>query len=652
MTTVVVGVIGHVDHGKTALVGALTGIDTDRLAEEKRRGISINLGFAHREETGGTLAFVDMPGHERFVRTMIAGATGIDAVLLVVDAREGVKPQTIEHLDIARLVGVTRGVVAVSRCDLVAEEEALRTASDVRRLLDGTALAGAPLVFTSTATGRGMDKLASALGGLLAAGPERQDRGVFYMPADRAFAVPGFGPVVTGTLRLGRLRAGDTVALWPSGGTALVRGLHAHGKPVEMAQPGSRVAVNLRAVELADLGRGCALATPGLLAPSHWLDAGLSLLKGAPRALENGTKVQFLFGTTDIPARVRLLDRDLLEPGQSAPAQLHCTDPVAVPAGEPFILRLGSPARTIGGGRIADPASTRRRRFDEAVIRGIQALSDGRAEEAVALRLASAAHAGLRLEDVARLLGVPPERLDATGLGAEQLPQGVLLGAPVFRELREILLRTIRDFQRASPTERGMPAERLRAMLPPTLTAELFEALTARLIEEGALVRDGGVLRRRDLDAASLLSTADRDVLSAVEAAFREGSLSPPDVSAVAGHDTRRHKALHYLARTGVLVRALDHVQKREITFHRDAVADAVMRVRAALAEQPDGLSLSDLGRLLGTTRKFSVPLMEHMDRLGVTQRKGDRRVAASMPLPPAAGGGDTARTSRELRRR
>lgn len=649
--TTVIGVIGHVDHGKTALVGALTGMDTDRLAEEKRRGISIALGFAHRAVPGGTLAFVDMPGHERFVRTMVAGATGIDAVLLVVAANEGVKPQTVEHLDIARLIGVTHGVVAISKCDLVPPDDAHRRAEAVRQRLAGTALAEAPVVFTSTATGQGLDDLSWALAGLLDGDAPSLPSPAFYLPLDRAFAVPGFGPVVTGTLRRGSLGVGDAVTVWPSGVDARVRGLHRHGKPVDSAGPGSRVAVNLRGVELDDLGPGCALATPGLLEPARWLDVHLELLADADRPLETGAAAQLLFGTTDVPARLRLLDRDRLEPGEAAPAQLHCAVAVTVPADEPFILRTGSPARTMGGGRILDPASTRRKRFDATALRPLAALAEGRLHDAVAARLAEAGNRGLRIADVARLLGTTADHVDPAAWGAERLPPDTLLAATVFRDLKETLLTAVRDVQAARPTERGASPDQLKKALPPELPEPLFAALLDRLVAEEALVRDAGLLRRRDLEAAALLSAADRTTLAAVESAFRQGNLSPPDVAAVAGRDQSRHKALHYLARTGILVRTLDRVQKREIVFHRDAVADAASRITDALMDAPEGLTTGDLGRLLGISRKFAVPLLEHLDGLGVSRRVGDRRVAAVPPPRKDNGTAAMASPSQDRRR-
>nr|WP_295834845.1 selenocysteine-specific translation elongation factor [uncultured Azospirillum sp.] len=651
LRTTVIGVIGHVDHGKTALVGALTGIDTDRLAEEKRRGISIALGFAHRPAAAGTLAFIDMPGHERFVRTMIAGATGIDAALLVVAANEGIKPQTIEHLAIARLIGVQRGVVAITKCDLVSEAQAAATAQAVRQLLGSTPLQGMPVIHTSTATGEGLDRLSAALEELFAEDGGRQDLGCFHLPVDRAFAVPGFGPVVTGTLRRGSLQVGDTVELWPNGRTLRVRGLHAHGEPVDRAGPGSRVAVNLRDAELAELGRGGILATPGLLAPSRWIDIWLDLLPDAPRALKTGDTVQLLFGTTDVTARLRLLDRDLLEPGDAAPAQLACAELVTATAGEPYVLRQGSPAWTMAGGRILDPASVRRRRFDPAVIRATLALAEGRLPDAVVERLALAGDHGLRSAELARLYGLPPSRLEATLPGAVELPPDLWLAESLYRQLCDALMTAVQEFQAAIPTERGAPVDRLREALPPQLPPETLSALVAQLVAEGRLVRDAGLLRRSDLNAAALLSSGDRDTLAHVETAFRDGGLTPPDVAEVAGRDDRRHRALHYLARTGVLVRTIDRVQKREIVFHRDAVALAAERVAAALSGTADGLTLGELAKLLGITRKFGVPLLEHLDRIGVSRRHGDRRVLATLPARTADpqkidGGGAPASTS------
>ncbi|EWY35653.1 hypothetical protein N825_29540, partial [Skermanella stibiiresistens SB22] len=330
MRSALVGVIGHVDHGKTALVKALTGVDTDCLAEEKRRGISIALGFCPLAVAGGVIDLIDMPGHERFVRTMISGATGIDAVLLVVAANEGIKPQTVEHVGIAGLIGVTRGIVAVAKCDLVTASQAEAAGRAAEALAREAGIADVAVVHTSALTGAGLGSLRDGLAALARpTAADSADAGIFHLPADRVFAVAGFGTVVTGTLRRGALRVGDAVELQPGGATARIRGLQIHGQAVETAYPGRRTAVNLRGVERADLAPGVALATPGALTAASWLDVELRLLASAERPLKGGAVVRLLAGTTEAGARVRLLDRDRLEPGATAPAQLHVDQPIA-----------------------------------------------------------------------------------------------------------------------------------------------------------------------------------------------------------------------------------------------------------------------------------------------------------------------------------
>ncbi|QQP89727.1 selenocysteine-specific translation elongation factor [Skermanella sp. TT6] len=622
MRSALVGVIGHVDHGKTALVRALTGIDTDRLEEEKRRGISIALGFAHLAVPGGEIDLIDMPGHERFVRTMISGATGIDAVLLVVAANEGIKPQTVEHVEIAGLIGVKRGIVAVAKCDLVdaaGAEAAGRAACELAR---AAGIAEVTAVPTSAVTGAGLDRLREVLATLPRGSGTGVDAGVFYLPADRVFAVAGFGTVATGTLRRGALRVGDAVEIQPGGRSARVRSLQIHGRAVDTAGAGRRTAVNLRGVERSDLARGAALATPGLLVPSAWLDVDLRLLPSAGRDLGSGSAVRLLVGTTETSARIRLLDRDRLEPGDRAPVQLQAGEPVAVPAGEPFIIRTPSPPATIGGGRILDPASRRRRRHDAAALEFLSVLATGAPAAVVAARLRAAGAEGCTVAELCRLLAVSREMLRGIlpGAGAELLGEDAVLLAEVLRDQECRLLALVEEHHRRHPTEPGLPRERLDR------TAAV---LATGLVRQGVLANDGGRLRHRDFNPAALMSDRDRSVIEDVETPFREGGLTPPDLAAVVGSDKARFQAVRYLVRTGTLVRTTDRVQKRDILFHRDAVAKAKRIMAIHLADRAGGFLVADLGRLLGISRKFSIPLLEHLDADGFTRRQDDRRVIA-----------------------
>jgi selenocysteine-specific elongation factor len=622
MKSALVGVIGHVDHGKTALVRALTGIDTDRLVEEKRRGISIVLGFSHLSLSDCEVDLIDMPGHERFVRTMISGATGIDAVLLVVAANEGIQPQTVEHVEIAGLIGVRCCIVAVTKCDLAAPEDAEAVGEAAIRLVRAAGVSDITVVRTSAVTGEGLEDLRERLGRLPEAVAGRTESGIFWLPTDRVFAVPGFGTVVTGTLRRGFLRVGDEVELMPGGRKARVRSLQIHGRPVEAAPSGRRTAVNLRGVEQSDLARGTALASPGLLSSSRWLDAELVLLGSAPQELRGGMVVRLLTGTLETAARVRLLDRDRLEPGSRSLVQLFTETPVAVPAGEPFIIRTPSPPATIGGGRILDPVSRRRRRNDERILAGLRVLAKAGPMEILTHRLSTAGTEGCGMAELARLLAISPERLRGylEDAGADVLANGIALDRAARRDLEIQVLALVEEHHRNHPTEAGLPRDRL---------GRNACAVANALIERGGLRNKRGRLRHRDFDPSTFLSNRDRRVIEAVEREFRSGGLMPPDASAVVGNDGARFQAVRYLTRTGVLIRAADRVQKREILFHRDALAKVQRIMTIHLADRTGGFLVADLGRLLGISRKYSIPLLEHLDAIHFTRRLNDRRVIA-----------------------
>ncbi|HHW15141.1 MAG TPA: selenocysteine-specific translation elongation factor, partial [Firmicutes bacterium] len=361
MRHVVIGTAGHVDHGKTTLVQRLTGVNTDRLKEERERGLTIELGFApFRLPSGRQAAIVDVPGHERFIHHMLAGAAGIDLVLLVVAADEGVMPQTIEHLDILTLLQVERGIIVLNKIDLVEPEWRDLVAEEIREKVKGTALAEAPIVPVSAATGEGVDRLV-ALIDELTAGEYRVKSSVLRLPIDRVFAIQGHGTVVTGTLWGGRLHPGDTVVLLPSGKTARVRQVQVHGRPVEEAEAGHRTALNLGGVDKEDISRGEVVAAPGELASTRLVDVRLSVLARAPHGLAHRDQVRFHAGTSEVLARVRLLDRDEVDPGESAWAQLHLAEPVVAVRGDLFVVRSYSPARTLGGGRIIDAHPPRHR---------------------------------------------------------------------------------------------------------------------------------------------------------------------------------------------------------------------------------------------------------------------------------------------------
>lgn len=625
MKTLLVGVIGHVDHGKTALVRALTGIETDRLKEEKARGVSIVPGFALLAPEGrdGEIDLVDLPGHERFVRAMISGATGMGAVLLAVDANEGIKPQTIEHLEIARLIGVRRGVVALTKSDLVAPEILAERAAEVAAAAARAGIEAPAVVATSTLTGDGLSTLSAALAALLDVAPSRADDGFPYLPIDRVFSRAGFGTVVTGTLRRGRLSVGDTVAIMPGGTAATVRGLQIHGRAVATAEPGRRTAVALRGVELSDLSRGLALAPPDLLVPSRWLDVSLTASPGGD-PLPGGTALRLLFGTSEVAARLRLLDRDALELGATAQAQLHLDEPVTVPTREPFILRRDSPAVTVAGGRVLDPDSRRRKRHDPRVLADLAALSAGGPAEALAIRLAQNGAAGAGLGDLARIGGTAPDRVQdlLKTLGAHAVGERIL-GAPAFATLRSAILAVLAGHHRDHPMEHGLPAERIVKALG--LAEPVAAAALRDLVATGDVAQGGALFRRSAFNPAR----NESEVARRLEATFRQAGLNPPDEAEAVGRDVRRREALTYLVGAGTVIRAVDRVQRRAVLFHKAAVEEARAKLRATFpaATSPEsGFLAREAGAALGISRKFSIPLLEHLDATGFTRRAGDRR--------------------------
>jgi len=631
----VLGTAGHIDHGKTRLVRALTGVDTDRLPEEKARGITIELGFAPLDLDGGLrLSVVDVPGHEGLVRTMVAGATGIDLVLLVVAADEGVMPQTREHLAICELLGLGHGVVALTKTDVAAPELAVLAAEEVRSLLAAGPLADAPIVPVSAETGAGLGELRDALRKIASrAAPRTPRSGPPRLAIDRAFAAKGFGTVVTGTLLGSPLAVGDAVEIFPAGLRARVRGVQSHSEKQERGEPGSRCALNLQGVELAQVARGQIVSTPGALAPAHALDVSLVWLATAPRA-EGPVSVELLAATCERRGRLAPIGAGELVPGEHGFARIHVEgEPLPVLPGDRFIVRgfarSESSGATLGGGVVLDVAPPHRRRSDPQLLHELEELARRDPGTDVVVRIARAG-----------LAGMPRERLlSETGLGSSVLDAALAALAASGRATRggsvlwldtDVLVATqartlaaLAAWHAAEPIRPGIPARTLRGRLPDNLAPDAFELTLARLAQAGEIVIEGELVRAASHFAQ--VSSADRAHGERIAAEARAAGLEPPaprEWSERLGLPMEKLRdLLAHLERQGVLVHA-----PGELWFDRAAVDALRARVVAFLREH-GRLETPAYKALIGTSRRTAVPLMELFDEEHVTARRGEARI-------------------------
>ncbi len=632
---VIVGTAGHIDHGKSSLVEALTGTNPDRLEEEKRRGITIDLGFAFLDlgldsaNNRVRLGFVDVPGHERFVRNMLAGVGGIDLVLLVIAADEGIKPQTREHFDICRLLGIPRGIIALTKSDLVDSDALGLMRLEIEEFVRGSFLERAPVVPLSARTGVGIDALKSELLRAIEAIPSKNASRHFRLPIDRAFAMKGFGTVVTGTLISGAVRPEDEVEVYPTRKRVRVRGLHSGGQSVAVAVAGQRTAVNLAGIEREEIRRGMVLAPPGIFRSADRLDARITLLASA-RALKNRARVHFHQGTLETVADVVLLGLNELPPGGSAFAQLRLDEPALLLPGDRFILRQFSPVVTIGGGAVLDVRAPRHRRQDPAVAAFLETLERANPDDVLAALASAAAH-GLTLTDLIVRTGWTEIEARAT---IEKLAQSnrlrilnenpLIVSSPAALENAVAALKkAVEDFHRANPLLPGIPRQDLRGRAN-TRRPELFRAALDDLISAKAVTLSGDLVQRAGREIS--LSSEEARAKELIEKEFERAGLTVPSFAAVLEklpvESSRAQKILQILLREKVLIKVAE-----DLVFHCTAVAG----LRNALAkyrhDRGNRLPIAAFKELTGITRKYAIPLLEYLDREHVTRRVGDERV-------------------------
>jgi selenocysteine-specific elongation factor len=633
----VLGTAGHIDHGKTALVRALTGVDTDRLPAEKERGITIDLGFAALDLGGYHLALIDVPGHERFIRNMLAGASGLDLAMLIVAADDSVMPQTREHLEILRLLGLAGGMIVLTKCDLVDATWLDLVEEEVRSFVQGTFLEDAAIVRTSAVTGHGLDELKDALRVLCSAVKPRHDQGVFRMAIDRSFTIAGHGTVVTGTVASGSVTVGDEIEWQPEGRTVRVRGLHRHDRPAERIGRGSRAAVNLVGVHHTEIHRGQELAAAGYLDASRILSVELTESAQADGPFRHRGRYKLHLGTAEVSVVLSLLESIEASPDEPQLAQLFLAEPVVAVHGQPFVLRAQSPPATLGGGRVLQPSPRRLRRRDRTSLDRLGRLRSSNPVERLGAALAFIGLQPWTERQLGALTGLDTAEIEAalitlSASGALiDLQAGprrtIRILAEYAADLEERALRALGRLHEARPRHTAIPRAQLTAAFPDLANEALAAALIERLKAEGKVVADSRTVALRGFQPK--LSQGERKLKAELAESIRSGGMSPPDAAELAAAAGPRGNAVADLL---ALLRDEGHTVEINAQLYLDTDVESELRRRVS-DRLADGstLTMAELRDLLRTTRKYAVPIGEYLDRIGLTRREGDVRRLGTM---------------------
>ena len=625
---VIIGTAGHVDHGKTTLIRALTGIDTDRLKEEKERGMTIDLGFASFTLPGGRrVGIVDVPGHERFLKNMLAGATGVDLVLLVVAADEGVMPQTREHLEILELLEAKKGVIALTKCDMVDDEWLEVVQDDIRQAFAGTFLEKAPIIAVSGTTGAGIGDLGKQLAAMVEEIEERSASGPFRLPVDRVFTLTGFGTVVTGTLVSGTIHVGDAVEVLPEGLQTRVRQLQVHGARQEQAVAGTRVAVNLVGVEVEDLQRGSVIAPPGYLRASQLIDTTIRLLPTASAPLRSRTRIRLHIGTTEALGRLKILDKEEIAPGEEGLAQFVAEQPLVSSRSDRFVIRSYSPMHTIGGGIVLDANAPRRKRYDQKSIDALKTRLQGVPADMVEDILLTTT-SGVAVKNIAASTGLEQQlvtdvltKLAAKGR-ARKLGTEKWIHETLYSQIIGRVENTLRTYHDTHPFKSGMPREDLRITAARTLDARTFAVILSALELNGQISCGENTVRLASHEVK--LGESEQSIADKIESMYKSAGMNVPtqeEAISVCGNLAKEMFSL--LVERGKLMKI-----DEGLYFHAELIAKAQSALEQHLKSNGK-ITVSEFRDLIGSSRKYVVPLLEYFDSKRITRRVGDARVLA-----------------------
>ena len=630
MKRVILGTAGHIDHGKTSLIRALTNIDTDRLKEEKARGITIELGFAHLKLPGGQLlGIVDVPGHEKFVKNMVAGATGIDLVALVIASDEGVMPQTKEHLEICQLLDVKHGLVVLTKRDMVDDEWIELVKEDVSEYLKGSFLENAPMIEVSSLTGQGIDELVNTLDRIVGEIPERNSGNFFRLPVDRVFTMKGFGTVVTGTTVSGSINVGDEVTVYPQELHSKIRGIQVHNTDAETVSAGLRTAINIQGMEKAQIQRGNILAAKDTLKPTFMVDVELDLLGSSPRQLKNRAKARFHSGTAEIISTVVLLDRDVLKQGERCFAQMRLDEPTTLLQGDRYILRSYSPVRTIGGGRVLNPLPLKKKRFSEGVLSDLNLLNSGDHFVQIEQFTRMGRYTGKDSKELQFLTNSAKKKVDEAlkVLSAQKKiiqyskENGLYIHEEFLERATLEIMSTLTDYHDKNPLKAGIPKEELRSRTTGATNQRLFNYIITQQSRLGAIVLENELLRLKDHRVT--LANDQKEIRERIEAIYLKGKLQPPYFKDVKKEfpDGNGADILGVLIKDGILIKV-----KEDLYFHRKSIEELKDKLVAFLQKNTE-INTTQFKDMTEASRKYSIPLIEYFDHEQVTVRVGDNRI-------------------------
>ncbi|BBO81202.1 selenocysteine-specific translation factor [Desulfosarcina ovata subsp. sediminis] len=631
MKQIILGTAGHIDHGKTSLIKAVTGTNTDRLKEEQKRGITIELGFASLDlPSGRHLGIVDVPGHEKFVKNMVAGATGIDIVTMVIAADEGVMPQTREHMEICTLLGIKYGLVVLTKIDMVDEEWLELVTEDIRDFTRGTFLEEAPIVPVSSMSGQGIPRFIETLDTLSENVPERASSGLFRLPVDRVFSMKGFGTVITGTLISGKINVGETIMIYPSKITSKVRGLQVHNQGREMAEAGMRTAINFQGLEKAAINRGEIIARENTLTPSYMVDLELLYLSSNRKPMKNRTQVRFHTGTSETMGNLILLDREDLLPGDTCPAQIRLDEPVSLIRDDRFVIRSYSPVRTIGGGKVLNPIPAKHKRFQQAIIDGLMDLVESDAKAIIDYQARMAGPAGVTFADLLLMTNQPEKALTTTIANLLNSQTIVLVDKDnrtyvhlaVFDQLKTLSHDVLEQYHQRNPLKPGISKEELKSKFPRKANAKLFTQVLNRMIKDQQLVLEDDTVR---LATHTVSLQVDQEVVKQqIADIYRQSGLTPPyfrEITADLEMDAKSARGvLELLIGEGVLIKV-----KEDLYYDSRVIEKLKEKLVAHILEKGE-ISTPEFKDMTGASRKYVIPLIEHFDATNVTIRVGDIR--------------------------